>query len=99
MDLSKEKMFIEFHSKIHFKDIYEYALSKVVKPTSIDVITGIIGGPNTIYKCIQVDQSYYVYYFCKNILLDVAENTKWPILLMEDWSTDEMDGLMVVTLK
>ena len=54
MDLSKEKMFIEFHSKIHFKDIYEYALSKVVKPTSIDMIRGIIGGPNTIYKCIQV---------------------------------------------
>ena len=99
IDLSKEEIFTEFHGKIHFKDIYEYALSKVVKPTSIDVIRGIIGGPNTIYKCLPVDQSYYVYYFCKNNLLDVVENTKWPILLMEDWSTDEMDGLMVVTFK
>ena len=99
MDLSKEEMVTEFYGKIHFKDIYEYALSKVVKPTSIDVIRGIIGGPNTVHKCLPVDQSYYVYYFCKNNLLDVAENTKQPILLMEDRSTDEMDGLMVVTLK
>ena len=95
IDLSKEEMFTEFHGKIHFKDIYDYALSKVVKPTSIEVIRGIIGGP----KCLPVDQSYYVYYFCKNNLLDVAENTKQPILFMEDCSTDKMDGLMVVTLK
>ena len=58
MDLSKEEMFAEFHGKIHFKDIYDYALSKVVKPTSIDMIHGIIGGPNTIYKCVPVDPSY-----------------------------------------
>ena len=72
MDLSKEEMFTEFRGKIHFKDIYEHALSEVVKPTSIDMIRGITGGPNTIYKCLPVDQSYYVYYFCKNNLLDVA---------------------------
>ena len=71
----------------------------VVKPASIDMIRGIIGDPNTIYKCHSVDQSYYVYYFCKNHLLDVAENKKQPILFMEDRSTDELDGLMVATFK
>ena len=80
-------MFTEFHSKIHFKDIYDYALSKVAKPTSIDMIRGIIGGPNTIYKCVPINQSYYVYYYCKNNFLGVAENTKRPILFMEDHST------------
>ena len=99
MDLSKEEMFAEFHGKITFKNIYDYALSKVSKPTSIDVIRGIIGGPNTVYNCIPVDQSYYTYYFCKNNLLEVAEKTKRPILFMEDRSTDSMDGMMVVTLK
>ena len=54
MDLSKEEMFEEFHGKIHFKEIYDYALSKVTKPTSIDVVRGIVGGPNTIYKCVPV---------------------------------------------
>ena len=97
MDLSKEEMFAEFHGKIHFKDIY--ASSKVAKPTSINVIRGIIGDANMVYKCLPMDQSYYTYYFCKNNLLEVAEKTKRPILFMEDCSTDEMDGLMVVTLK
>ena len=99
MDLSKEEMFAEFQGKIHFKDIYDYVLSKVAKPTSIDMIRGIIGHPNMVYKCLPVDQSYYTYYFCKNNLLEVTEKTKRPILFMEDHSTDEMDGLMVVTLK
>ena len=54
MDLSKEEMFTEFHGKIHFKDIYEYGLSKVVKPTSIDMIRGIIGGPNTFISVFQL---------------------------------------------
>ena len=92
-------MFEEFHSKIHFKDIYDYALSKVTKPTSIDVMRGIIGSPNTIDKCMDMDQSYYVFHYCKNNLLKVAENTKRPILSMEDRSTQDMDGLLVVTLK
>ena len=47
---SKEETFAEFHSKVTFEDIYDYALSKVSKPTSIDVIRGIIGGPNMVYK-------------------------------------------------
>ena len=58
MDLSKEEMFAEFRGKMHFKDIYDYTLSKVVKPTSIDMIHGIIGGPNTIYQCVPVNPSY-----------------------------------------
>ena len=63
------------------------------------MIRGIIGSPNMVYKCLHMAQSYYTCYFCKNNLLEVAEKTKWPILFMEDCSTDEMDGLMVVTLK
>ena len=40
MDLSKEELFSKFHNKIDFSVIKDYALNKVTKPTSIDLVTG-----------------------------------------------------------
>ena len=99
MDLSNDEMFKEFHGKTTFQDTCNYALSKVTKPTRIDVVREIIGGPKTMYKCVNIDQSYYIFHYCKNNLLDIAEKTKCAILFMEDCSTDEMDGFLIVTLK
>ena len=96
MALSKP---IDFSSKITFADCMEYGLEKVSKATSIELIRGIIAGPNMKYKCIEVNQSKYVYNVMQDNLIEVCQKTKQKILLMEAHNGDKFDGLLTVTLK
>ena len=99
MDLSKEELFSKFHNKIDFRVIKDYALNKVTKPTSIDLVRGIVAGPNNDYKVVEEDQSYYIYHCMKNKLLSMAESTQREILFMEDWITDSLDRMLIITIK
>ena len=90
MALSKQEMDL-YSEKINFSDILDYGLEKVSKPTSIDIIKGIIGGPNMKYKCIEIKQSHYVYHVMQMNLIHVCKNTKHKILFME--------SIITVTLK
>ena len=58
-----------------------------------------MAGPNNNYKAVEEDQNYYIYHYMKNNLLSVAESTQCEILFMEDWITDTLDRLLVVTIK
>ena len=51
----------------------DYGLEKVSKATSIDLIKGIIGGPNMKYKCIELEQSFFVYHVMRDNLIKVCE--------------------------
>ena len=99
MDLSREKLFTKYHNKIPFDVIKDYKLSKVSKPTSIDVVRSIVAGPNNEYKAVEEDQSYYIHHYMKNNLLSLAKSTQHEILSMEDWITDTLDGLLIITIK
>ena len=61
MALSKVQL-EEFSETITFESCMEYGLEKVKKPMSIYLVRGIIAGPNMKYKCIELDQSYYVFH-------------------------------------
>ena len=98
MALSKVQL-EEFSKTITFESCMEYGLEKVKKPTSIDLVRGIIAGPNMKYKCIELDQSYYVFHVMQQNLISVCENTSRPLLFMEGHSQDKFDGLLTVTLK
>ena len=98
MALSKVQL-EEFSETITFESCMEYGLEKVKKPTSIDLVRGIIAGPNMKYKCIELDQSYYVLHVMQQNLISVCENTSRPLLFMEGHSQDKFDGLLTVTLK
>ena len=98
MDLSKEELFLKFHNKIDFC-VKDYALNKVTKPTSTDLVRRIVAGPNNDYKAVEEDQSYYIYHYMKNNLLSVAESTQHEILFMENWITDSLDGILIITIK
>ena len=99
MDLSKEELFMKFHNNTDFSVIKDYVLNKVTKPTSIDLVRDIVAGPNNDYKAVEEDQSYYIYHYMKNNLLSMAESTQHEIIFMEDWIMDNLDGLLVVTIK
>ena len=98
MSLSKEKL--EFYTnKIPFERCLDYGLEKVSKATSIDLIKGIIGGPNMKYKCIELEQSFFVYHVMRDNLIEVCEKTNCKILFMEAHNFSNFDGLLTVTLK
>ena len=99
MDLSEEELFSKFYNKIDFSVVKDYALNKVTTPTSIDLVRGIVAGPNNNYKAFEEDQSYYIYHYMKDNLLSVAESTQHEILFMDDWITDSLDGMLIVTIK
>ena len=99
MDLSKGELFSRFHNKIDFSDIKDYALNKVTKPTSIDLVRGIVAGPNNDYKAVEENQSYYIYHYIKNTMLSMAESTQREILYIEDWITDSLDGMLIINIK
>ena len=84
MDLSKEELFTKFHNKIKFSVIKDYALNKVTTPTSIDLVKGIVAGPNNDYKAVEDDQSYYICHFMKNNLLSLhsMKSYLWKIGLL-----------------
>ena len=77
----------------------DYGLEKVSKATSIELIRGIIAGPNMLYKCIEINQSKYVYNVMQDNLIDVCQKTRRKILFMESRHGDKFDGLLTVTLK
>ena len=93
MSLSKEKL--EFYTnKIPFERCLDYGLEKVSKAASIDLIKGIIGGPNMKYKCIELEQSFFVYHVMRDNLIEVCEKliTKYCLwrliisaILMDYW--------------
>ena len=98
MSLSKEKL--EFYTnKIPFERCLDYGLEKVSKATSIDLIKGIIGGPNMKYKCIELEQSFFVYHVMRDNLIEVCEKTNRKILFMEAHNFSNFDGLLTITLK
>ena len=95
----QRRIISKFHNKIPFDAIKNYALSKLTTPTSIDVVRGIVAGPNNNYKAFEEDQSYYIYNYIKNNLLSMAESTQHEILFMEDWITNSLDGLLIIIIK
>ena len=98
MALSKIQM-EQFSNTISFESCMEYGLEKVKKPMSIDLVRGIIAGPNMKYKCIELDQSFCVFHVMQQNLISVCENTSRPLLFMEACTQDNFDGLLTVTLK
>ena len=77
----------------------DYGLEKVSKATSIELIRGIIAGPNMPYKCIEVNQGKYVYTIMQDNLIEVCQKTKRKILFMEAHNGDKFDGLLTMILK
>ena len=96
MALSKFEMEL-YKDKISFSSILDYGLEKVPKATSINIIKGIIGGPNMKYKAVEVQQSHYIYHVMQSNLITICEKTKCKILFMEH--SDNFDGILTVTLK
>ena len=76
MDLGKEELFAHFHSKITHQAIKDYGLEKLSKATNMDIICGVIGGPNMLYKLVDLNQSYYIYHYMKNNLFEAAQRHK-----------------------
>lgn len=60
MALSKVQ-FEQFSETISFESCMEYGLEKVKKPTFNVLVRRIITGPNMKYKCIEIDQSHYIF--------------------------------------
>ena len=74
MALSKP---IDSSSKISFNDCMEYGLEKVSKATLIELIRrGIIGGPNMQCKCIELNQSKFIYNVMHDNLIEVCKKNK-----------------------
>ena len=91
MALSK---LMDFSSKISFADCMDYGLESVSWATSIELIRGIIGGPNMRYKCIEINQSKYLYTVMQDNLIDLCQrqegkfsswNQGMVINLMDYW--------------
>ena len=99
MDLSKEELFSCYHSKISHQSIKDYGLEKLTKATNMDIIRGIIGGPNMLYKPVDLNQSYYIYHYMKNNLLETAKKTHREIVFMEDHTGEDIEGLLMVVVK
>ena len=75
MVLSKE-CFEYFESKISFAACMDYWLEKVSRATSIELVRGIIAGPNMKYKCIDVEQSSYIFQVMRSNLVEICKKTK-----------------------
>ena len=99
MDLAKEELFSYYHSKITHQAIKDYGLEKLSKATNMDIIHGIIGGSNMMYKPVDLNQSYYTYHYMKINLLETAQKTHCEIVFMEDHTGKDIEGLLMVVIK
>ena len=99
MDLPKEELFSYYHGKITHQAIKDYGLEKLSKATNMDIIHGMIGGPDMLYKSIDLNQSYYIYHHMKNNLLETAKKTQREIVFMEDHTVEDIESLLMVVTK
>ena len=89
----------EMEYKRHIEDeaIYTFCEISPEDPVSIDVINGMLHGPNMLYPCLEVAESYEAFHVLKkDMLLDFNQN-KRKLLFFEDRKTQDSNVIVAVT--
>lgn len=76
-----------------------FCVQEEKKAMSVENIYNILGGPHSHYKCMELENSFECYQFCRDKMIQYLQNSNKEILFFEDRKTLTDNVIVAVTRK
>ena len=89
----------EYSGVVNSEEILTFCLIECDKPLSIKNIRNLLGGSKMEYLCIELQNSFDCYAFCKNQMIKELQETKYDIKYFEERLLSDSNVMLAVIKK